>query len=176
MKSVDTSLVHRLFYPGVSAVLSAQSGRTVSAMPVIAYAPLSEKPPLFGVSCGSGSFTLKVALASKAFALSLLDAKHVRSVEILASHRGKKGSDKLAEAGLKHRRGKAVNAPVISASIAALECSLYHTEKLGDHVLMVGKVEAAYASSDFDGYWRFRHYRPMLYAGWRDGMSTYKGR
>ncbi|MDV3293287.1 MAG: flavin reductase family protein [Nitrososphaerales archaeon] len=174
MRQVDPALVHRLFYPGVPAILSARSGRTVAAMPVISYAQLSEKPPLFGVSCARRSFTLKLAASSKAFALSLLDAKHIRSVELLASRRGKQGSDKLAGAGLTSRKGRKVDAPVISESVAALECSVYSTETLGDHVLLVGKVEAAYASPDFRGYWRFIRYRPMLYAGWRDGMSSYK--
>lgn len=174
MKPVDTALAYRLFYPGVPALLSAQSGRTVAAMPVISYAQLSEKPPLFGVSCARGSFTLKLASASKAFALSLLDSKHISSFEALASRGGRPGSDKLTGAGLKHRRGRKVDAPVLSDSVAALECSLHSTTKFGDHVLLVGKVEAAYASADFRGYWRFSRYRPILYAGWRGGMSSYK--
>jgi len=173
LRKIDPALAHRLFYPDVPAILSASSGGSVSAMPVVSFASLSEKPPLIGVSCAPKSFTLRLALASRAFSLCLLDKKHVESMDYLASRSGSEGGDKLEASGLRHRRGKKVPAPVISESVAALECSLRSTEKLGDHILLVGQVEAAYASGDFREYWRFRSYDPILYAGWKGRLTTY---
>lgn len=176
MREIDPALAHRLFYPGVPAVLAARSGETVSAMPIISYASLSARPPLVGVSCARGSFTLKLALASKAFSLCLLDVKRVRSVASLASRRGSPGADKLAAVGLKYTKGRKTSTPVLSGSVAALECSLSRRVNTGDHVFLVGRVEAAYASGDFQDYWRFRGYRPILYTGWQGGMSTFRSR
>ena len=155
-------------------MLSAQNGATVSAMPVVSYAALSERPPLVGVSCAKDSFTLKVAFQSKSFSLCLLGKEHVDAFTRLASAKGSRDADKLAEAGLRHRNGRKLDVPVIIGSAAAIECSLIKSLTLGDHVFLVGKIERASASPDFRGYWRFASYHPMLYAGWREGMNLYR--
>ena len=174
LRKVDPALAHRLFYPGVPAVLAARSGRTVAAMPVISYSSLSERPPLFGVSCARSSFTLKIVRDSEEFSLCLLGEDKAGALGLLASRRGTEGSDKLKGAGLDHRRGRTVGAPIILGSAAALECSLVECMKTGDHVLVVGRVRAALATGDFRNYWRFRSYRPLLYAGWLRGVRLYR--
>lgn len=176
MKAVDPSLAHRLFYPDVPAVLAASHGGRVSGMPVVSFMSLSERPPIVGVSCASESFTLKLAIASGAFSLCILDRKHARSLAYLGSHSGKESSDKLRASGLKHTRGKRVRAPVISESVAVLECAPVGRSVIGDHTLLLGFVSAAFASADFHDYWRFRTYRPLLYTGWRGGLTAYSGR
>ena len=143
-------------------------------MPVVSYAALSEKPALFGVSCSRGSFTLRTTRAAGAFAISLLGDEHVGALSYLASRKGKEGADKLDGAGLKHRRGAELGAPIILGSAATLECSLVRTLRMGDHVLLVGRIESAMANSDFRDYWRFASYRPLLYAGWKKGMRLYR--
>ena len=173
LRRVNPSIAHRLFYPGVAAVLAARSGKTVAAMPVVSYSALSTRPPLFGVSCSADSFTLGIASASKAFSLCLLGEEHAESIASLASNSGKKGADKLAAVGLKHRKGPRLGAPIVLGTAAALECSLQRSLTLGDHVLLVGRIEAALATSDFRGYWRFESYHPLLYTGWQGGLSLY---
>lgn len=142
-------------------------------MPVVSYSALSAKPPLFGVSCSKDSFTLGIASASGAFSLCLLGEEYAGPMATLASGTGRKGADKLAEAGLGHRKGSRLGAPIIAGSAAALECSLQRSLTMGDHVLLVGKIEAALATGDFRGYWRFKSYHPLLYTGWRGGLSLY---
>jgi flavin reductase (DIM6/NTAB) family NADH-FMN oxidoreductase RutF len=173
LRRIDPALAHRLFYPGVAAVLAARWGTTVAAMPVISYTSLSEKPPIFGVSCSKDSFTLRIVSASKAFSICLLEDKGVGSATRLASRKGRMGADKLMEAGFKHRKGIASGSPIIVGSAAALECSLQRKVRIGDHVLLVGRIMSARAAGDFRKYWRFRSYHPMLYAGWQGGMSLY---
>jgi len=174
LRKVSPSLAHRLFYPGVAAVLGAQWGKTVAAMPVVSYAALSEKPPLFGVSCAKDSFTLRTSMAARAFSISLLDDEHVGAVSKLASRKGREGADKMDEAGLKHRRGTKLGAPIVVGSVAALECALLRTLRMGDHVLLVGRIESAVANDDFREYWRFASYHPILYAGWDQGVELYR--
>jgi len=174
LRKVRPALAHRLFYPGVAAVLAAQSGNTVAAMPVVSYAALSDKPPLLGVSCARDSFTLRTSIMAGAFSVSLLGDEHVGALSKLASRKGKGGADKLDGAGLKHRRGAKLGAPIILGSAATLECSLVRTVRMGDHVLLVGRIESTLANNDFRDYWRFASYRPMLYVGWEQGMRLYR--
>ena len=172
---VELSKLHRLFYPQVPLLLSASHGERVSCMPVVAYASISDTPPLVGVACNPHAFTYRLCVKARAFSLSLLDADRLGAMEKLATVSGARVKDKLSEVGLGHTAGTKVDAPVVSGSVATIECSLQSRRRYGDHFLLVGRVEACYASDDFSDFWAYKRYRPILYTGWRDGMSTYAG-
>ena len=173
--NVDPSRIHRLFYPQVPAVLSARFRGRVSAMPVVSYASVSISPPLIGVACQPAASTLKLALASKAFSLCLLDRRRIHAMERLATKSGRDVTDKLTDAGLGYVTGVKLDTPVIERAEATLECQLHSRIRLGDHVMLVGLVKACYASDKFRDFWDFKRYRAVLYTGWREGMSTYEG-
>jgi flavin reductase (DIM6/NTAB) family NADH-FMN oxidoreductase RutF len=170
---VDFSRLHRLFYPQVPMVLSAQVGARVSAMPVVAYLAISDSPPLLGIACSPHAFTYRLVVKAKAFTLCLLDVKHLGAMERLARVSGARVQDKLAEVGLTHRRGREVKAPVIDEAVATIECRLVTRRRLGDHALLVGEAVACSAGADFKDFWAFEKYTPILYTGWRKGMTTY---
>jgi flavin reductase (DIM6/NTAB) family NADH-FMN oxidoreductase RutF len=172
---VDAKLVHRLFYPQVPALLAARHRGRVSAMPVVSYASVSDSPPMVAVGCNPESFTCKLAVEAGSFSLSVLGRDGVRALEKLATTHGSEVKDKLAAAGLAHRKGRALGAPVVAGAVATLECKVRSKARLGDHVLLVGEVKAASASEAFSDFWDFRRYRPILYAGWRGGLKTYDG-
>lgn len=170
---VAPSLIHRLFYPQVPLVMAAQSGGRASAMPVVSYLSVSDRPPMVGVACAAEGFTCKLALKARCFTLSALDRSRADAMSALATVSGSRTKDKLEDAGLPHRRGAKVAAPVLADAVATLECSLSSRRKTGDHLLLVGRVEAAYAIPAFADSWDFTKYRPMLYSGWRDGLTLY---
>ena len=172
---VDPSLIHRLFYPQVAAILSAMAGRRVSAMPVVSYTSVSDSPPMVAVSSVPSHFTCKLVLEAKCFSLCILDREGAGAIARLASVSGAKVEDKLADAGLEYSKGEKLKVPIIKGSAATLECSLVAKRKFGDHLLLVGEVRAASATEAFDGFWDFSSYRPLLYTGWREGLTTLPG-
>jgi len=171
---VDPKLIHRLFYPQVPALLSAGFKGRITAMPVVSYAAVSDSPPLVAVACNPEGFTCKLAVRSKAFSLSFLRKDYLATFEKLATTSGTREKDKLKAAGLKHGPGSELPVPVIEGAEATLECRLRSKARMGDHLLLVGRVEAAYASRAFSEFWDFRAYRPILYTGWTDRMTTYR--
>lgn len=174
MNPVDPSKVYRLFYPQVPAILACTDGSRVYAMPVVSMLSLSSEPPLVGVAASPGHATHRAVVDVGRFSLSWVDASAARSVELLGAGTFK-GRDKLRAAGLKHARGRALGVPVIEGAAASLECTLQAREAMGDHDLLVGRVERAEASDDFKGYWRFKDYTPLLYAGTLEGsLTTYR--
>ncbi|MDE1858245.1 MAG: flavin reductase family protein [Thaumarchaeota archaeon] len=170
---VDSSLIHRLFYPQVPLVMAAQHRGRVSAMPVVSYLSVSEKPPMVGVGCMPTGFTCTLALKARAFSLSVLDRSQSDAMAKLASASGAKIKDKLSEAGLPHSIGRRWKVPVLKDALATIECRLAATPRFGDHLVLVGEVVAARASDAFSNSWDFNRYRPMLYTGWRDGLTFY---
>jgi flavin reductase (DIM6/NTAB) family NADH-FMN oxidoreductase RutF len=171
---VDHSLIHRLFYPQVPLVLAAQHRGRVSAMPVVSYLSASDSPPIVGVACKPEGFTCKLALRARSFSLSLLDRSDAQAMTVLATLSGAAVKDKLAEAGLRHTRGRVLPVPVLRDAVATLECRLGPITRAGDHLVLFGRVEGAHASAAFTESWDFRRYRPILYTGWKDGLSLYE--
>lgn len=172
---VDPSLVHRLFYPQVPLVMAAEFRGRVSAMPVVSYALVSDRPPMIVVACKPEGFTCKLAAEARAFSLSLLDRRRLGAFARLSTVSGSKVKDKLADAGLDHAPGTKLKVPAIRDSFATLECRLKSTRKTGDHLLLLAQVEGVYASGAFSDFWDFSRYKPLLYTGWREGMTTYPG-
>ena len=141
-------------------------------MPVVSYASVSDSPPLVAVACNPKGFTCKLALKASSFSLCILDRDHANAIARLATKSGTKVKDKLVNAGLTHHPGSKLKVPVIEEAVATLECVLRDRWILGDHVLLVGRVEAASASDAFGDFWDFRKYHPLLYTGWREGLTT----
>lgn len=144
-------------------------------MPVVSYASVSNSPPLVAVSCNPESYTAKLAMKAKSFSLSLLPRNDTSKLDRLATTHGNQVRDKLVWVGLSHGTGTKVNVPVIEDAYATLECRVASHSKTGDHVLLVGEVHAAYAADAFSDFWDFRRYKPILYTGWKDGMTTFQG-
>ncbi|HUI00903.1 MAG TPA: flavin reductase family protein [Nitrososphaerales archaeon] len=164
MNRVDPSKVYRLLYPAVPAILSCNDRGLIYAMPVASMMALSGEPPLVAVASSPKHATHDVVVSVRSFSLCWLDASMTKAVEVLGST-PHTSADKLQAAGLRHSRGAVLDVPIIEGCAAALECSLYARQSLGDHELLVGKVQNAAASEDFQEYWRFERYRPILYTG-----------
>lgn len=174
MKPVHASKVYRLLYPAVPAIVSCSDGEMVYAMPVVSIMSLSNTPPLIGVSSSPQHSTHQAIVRAGRFSVSWVNESLSGALEVLGttSH---KAPDKLRSAGLEHRRGRTLDVPVIEGAAAELECSLEARQATGDHELLVGRVRDARAIDDFHGYWRFRTYKPVLYAGIQRGsLKTYE--
>jgi flavin reductase (DIM6/NTAB) family NADH-FMN oxidoreductase RutF len=172
---VDPSLVHRLFYPQVPLVMAVRYGGRISAMPVVSYASVSDSPAMVAVSCNPRGFTSKLALKAGSFSLSVLGREQLDAFARLATLSGAKEKDKLAAAGLEHSPGAELDVPVIKGSFATLECRLGFTKKTGDHLLLIAEVIASQAVRSFTDFWDYSRYRPVLYTGWKGGMTLYPG-
>ena len=172
MNAVEPSKVYRLFYPSVPAVVACNDAGKTYAMPAVSIISLSNEPALVGISSSPGHATHGAVLRAGRFSVSWLGSRFVRAVETLGTAPST-SDDKLKLAGLRHTKGRVLDVPVIEGSAAVLECSLAGRHALGDHELLVGRVEEARAARDFRDYWRFKEYKPILYAGSPGRFMTY---
>jgi flavin reductase (DIM6/NTAB) family NADH-FMN oxidoreductase RutF len=165
MRKVERSKVYRLLYPVVPAVVAASHEGRVAAMPVVSLVSLSNDPPLIGFSSSPSHATYTTVVQAGRFSVSWLDRRFAKAVIKLGTSSGSKGSDKLKAAGLHHRPGGSLGTPVIDEASATLECRFSSSQKIGDHNLVIGEVKSAEAIDDFEDYWAFIKYRPVLYSG-----------
>jgi len=81
--------------------------------------------------------TTKNIKISKAFTVSIADAKHVLQADYVGVVSGNKEPDKMEKAGLTTTRSAFVNAPVINEFPMAVECELL---KFNEDGICIGKI------------------------------------
>jgi flavin reductase (DIM6/NTAB) family NADH-FMN oxidoreductase RutF len=164
-KDVDPARIHRLFYPQVPVVISAEYGGSIGGMPAIWCMPLSFSPPLVGVAIAPEHETYRIISCARAFGMNWLDFSYARQVGELGETSAKALKNKLAAAGFTVTKGEKTSQPLIKEASAVLECQLTETHRTGTHELLIGEVITAFANDDFHDYWDFSKYNALLYAG-----------
>ncbi len=157
--------VHRLFYPQVPAVVTASYLKEVGALLATSIVPISLNPPIVGVALGKGHRTTRYVEQSKCFGVCWLSYEALDRAQKLAAPTPPGVTDKLKACGFDYRWGKVVRVPVLDECVAWIETVVDWSGEFGDHFFYVGRVEASYAIEDFDDYWRFMRYKPILYVG-----------
>ena len=165
MRKVEPAKVYRLLYPSVPAVVAAFFSGEPFAMPVVSIIALSNIPSLVGVSSSESHATFKAILRARRFSVAWLDAEYRKAVEYLGSSSGSAVRDKLLASGLHYAVKGSPPVPMVEEARARLVCSVKEVRRYGDHELIVGHVREAEADQDFQEYWNFKDYDPILYTG-----------
>jgi len=109
-------------------------------------------PPQVLVSVQVRTATCQEILKSKRFGASILGAGHRAVAEHGAAPGAAKFIDHFCAPGTDERLGS----PAISGALFHLDCRLADVHQVGDHMLMVGLVEAAYELEGSES-------RPLVY-------------
>jgi flavin reductase (DIM6/NTAB) family NADH-FMN oxidoreductase RutF len=164
-KDVEPAKIHRLFYPQVPVVITAEFQGHIGGMPAIWCMPLSFTPPLVGVAIAPEHATYEMLIGAQAFGVNWLNFSFAKQVGELGEDSGKRVRDKLSAVGLSFVKGSLTGQPMIRGAEGILECRLHERHRIGTHELVVGEVVAASATENFTEYWDFSKYKPILYAG-----------
>jgi len=89
------------------------------------------------VCISEGHKTTKNILESKAFTVSIADAKHVIEADYVGIVSGNKEPDKMAKAGLTTVKSEFVNAPIINEFPMTVECKLL---KFNEDGICIGEI------------------------------------
>ena len=112
-------------------------------MAVAWHAPISFKPPLYGVSISPKRFTYQLIVDSKEFGINFLPFE---AAELVASVGGSKGSevDKFHRFNIAKNKPIRTAVPILEAAYAAYECQLVDDRGYGDHRWLVGEIVAVH--------------------------------
>ncbi len=170
-KDVDPAKVHRLFYPQVPAVITAEFDGRIGGMPAIWCMPLSFNPPIVGVAIAPEHETWRIIANAQAFGVNWMNFSYAKQVGQLGETSARESQNKLSAVGFRTTRGPRTAQPLIQEASAFLECRLSERHMIGTHELLVGSVVTASANDHFEDYWDFSKYNPLLYAGTAEGKD-----
>ena len=108
--------------------------------------------------------TTENILKTKAFTVSMADAKHVKEADYLGIVSGNQVPDKLAKTGLHTVRSEFVNAPVIEELSLTMECKLVSYDEESE--LLIGEIVNVSADErilDSDGKIDPKKLNPLVY-------------
>lgn len=147
--SIDADLFRSVlgrFATGVTIVTIRDADGRDHGMTVSAFASLSLEPPMVLVNIGNDATMAAEMRSAESFAVNILHD----SQEALSRRFAGPVDDRFADVPLEH--GPLGNA-ILDNVLAWLECRVVARHPAGDHVIVVGEVEAGAA----------RHGRPLLY-------------
>jgi flavin reductase (DIM6/NTAB) family NADH-FMN oxidoreductase RutF len=134
------------FAAGVTIVAAVDAKRQPRGMTVSAFLFVSFEPPLIVVSVATGVPTLAAIQRRHTFGVSILAVDQQALSDRFASEeegRFEQVAHEVLPSG----------AVTLGGALASLDCALQQELPLGDHTILVGKVEGA----------TFREGRPLLY-------------
>jgi len=154
-------------YPAVATIVTAQAEGKENAMAVAWHAPVSVKPPLYGICISPKRFTYQLVADSKEFGINFLPFE---AVELVASVGGSKGSetDKFQRFNIAKNKPVRTSVPILKAAYAAYECRLADDRVYGDHRWLVGEIVALHWRKEIftpDEVIDWAKVSPILYLG-----------
>jgi len=116
-------------------IVTARAGDRIHGMTVSAFTEVSLEPPLVLVCIDRMSSTQPVITEGGCFAVNILAREQEALAKRFASNEAedRRFSDLDCEAG-------ATGAPLLSGSIASLDCRLETAHEAGDHIIYIGEV------------------------------------
>ncbi len=145
------------FGSGVTVVTTGKNG-SFRCMTASSFCSLSLDPPLVLFCIDRAARTLPVLIDAGRFNVNILGASQEKLSRLFAARDAPHGVE-----GLDHRLGEN-GLPVFDGVVAHLECRLYASYEGGDHLIIVGEVEAAdHADGEPLAYYRgaYRSLNPL---------------
>ncbi len=131
------------FATGVT-VVTAESPSMKRGMTANAFSSLSLDPPLVLVCVDNKATFLGVIREAKKFAINFL-AEDQKAASDWFAGKGRDAEDQFAD--IAHENGEN-GAPVLTGTIASLECELHEDIPGGDHAIILGRVTRIVTDED----------------------------
>ncbi len=136
------------FMTGVTIVTAKAEDGTLVGFTANSFTSVSVDPPLILVCPGNHLSSFDVFKNCSHFAVNILGEDQQEASDIFASSKG----DRFTKVDWEADEN---GVPVLSGAIANFSCSTHHTVEAGDHIVLIGKVEAYSKSEGLGlGYWK----------------------
>lgn len=110
--------------------------------------PVSFDPPLLMIAVGMNKHSYHNITQKKEFVVNIPTEKLLDKIWT-AGEKWDPEVSKLERAGLKTVKSEKVAPPRLTECVVSIECYVQDTKKVGDHVVIIGKVIAVYVNEEF---------------------------
>ena len=155
-----------MLHPFKSTLVTSRGKKGETNVLAIAWIiPVSVDPSLLAFSIRPQRHSYHLIKEGGEFVVNIPALDLVESVLICGRLSGRK-LDKFLRASLTKGEAKKVAVPIIEECVAHIECKVENIIQVGDHELVVGRIVAAYAKSDyFIRTWDLTKFQPCLHVG-----------
>ena len=130
-------------YPRLAVIVTCHARGKDNAMAVAWHSPVSQNPPLIGISIAPKRFTYELILESQEFAINFLPLEKAELIAAVGGIPGRE-ADKFKKFNIAREQPIKTKAPILADAYAAYECQLAEHQTYGDHEWFVGKVVAVH--------------------------------
>lgn len=155
-----------LLHPYNTSLITSKgrNGKT-NVMSVAWITPVSVNPPLLVMSIRPERYSYNLIKQRGEFVVNIPSFDQVQKV-LFCGRRSGGDHNKLHETSLTPQKARIVNVPILTECVAHLECKVVKTIELGDHILIVGQIVAAYALEGyFNEVYDLTKFSPCLHIG-----------
>jgi flavin reductase (DIM6/NTAB) family NADH-FMN oxidoreductase RutF len=152
-------------------LLSSRSGRSNSISPLTRYLPLSDDPPLIGISLKPSSSSYHYIRESGDFILAVPNKTHLKVVHFCGVHTGR-DTDKVFHSNLPTSRAKSVSPLLLTSCMANIECKVRDIFRSGNRPFICGEILTITA----DSYYYDQDWLPTADLIYYNGGNTYRMR
>ena len=125
--------------PRQVVLITARSGDEIDVWPIDWHTPVSLEPDRYAVCLYHKGFGTELVRRAGCFVVHFVPASWEATILTCGNSSGRH-ADKFEEHGLKVRNGQRVDAPCIEGVLGRLECEVETAEKLGNRLLVIGRV------------------------------------
>jgi flavin reductase (DIM6/NTAB) family NADH-FMN oxidoreductase RutF len=148
MIEIDPLLGLRMINDGSVSLLSTRREEKINVAAVSWQTPLSQDPPMLGISLTPSSLSNRILRETGEFVLSIPDASLVAETHFIGTHRGDQG-DKVRVMELMTARAKSVIPLLVTNCIGHLECVVREMRPIGDRIFYEAEVIVAQVEQDY---------------------------
>ncbi len=153
MIEIEPLLGLRMINDGSVSLISTRLEEKTNVATLSWQMPLSQDPPMVGISITPSSRTYHFLSQTGEFVLSIPDASLIAETHYCGTHSGEL-YDKVRLMELRTLRAHRVSPLLITNCIGHLECVVRNFRKIGDHVFFSSEVITALVETEsFDGGW-----------------------
>jgi len=139
---LDPKGYHKVLGPRPAALVTTVDEKGRPDVAVFSFVtPVSFDPPLLAIAVGPNKHSYWNITRKKEFVVNIPTEKMLDKLWIAGGKHDPETS-KIEKAGLKTEKSEKVGPPLLSECAASLECYLEEARKVGDHVLVIGRVVA----------------------------------
>jgi flavin reductase (DIM6/NTAB) family NADH-FMN oxidoreductase RutF len=110
--------------------------------------PVSFDPPLLMLAVGTNTHSYKNLMAKKEFVVNIPTERLLEKIWTAGEGFDSEVS-KIERAGLETAPSSIVGPPRLTECVVNIECYLEDAKKIGDHIMIVGKVIAVHANEEY---------------------------